>query len=143
MNSDFTLAVHALVFLNHKAEVLSSETLAQNICTNPARVRRVMSRLAKAGLVETREGRTEGGYQFSLCPSQVNLRQVSDALGSCFVSTGWRSGDPHMACRVASGMATVMDRLYANLDDLCKDYLSNVTISQIDRILFPKEDTNS
>ena len=74
MNSDFTLAVHALVFLNHKAEVLSSETLAQNICTNPARVRRVMSRLAKAGLVETREGRKEGGYQFSLCPSQVNLR---------------------------------------------------------------------
>lgn len=140
MNSDFTLAVHALVFLNHKGGILSSEALAQNICTNPARVRRVLSRLSKAGLVETREGRRDGGYLFSLKAENVTLRQVSDALGACFVSTFWRSGDPHMACRIASGMARVMDRLYDELDFLCKDHLSTVTIADIDRDLFPKED---
>ena len=64
MNSDFILGVHALVFLNHKAETLNSETLAQNICTNPVRVRRVMARLRKAGLVETRGWRENAGYFF-------------------------------------------------------------------------------
>ena len=64
MNSDFVVAVHAMVFLHHKAETVSSEMLAENICTNPVRIRRVMARLKKAGLVETREGRTQGGYSY-------------------------------------------------------------------------------
>ncbi len=51
MTSEFTIAVHALVYLNHKAQLLSSEALAKNICTNPARVRKIMTKLKKAGFV--------------------------------------------------------------------------------------------
>ena len=51
MNSAFCLAVHALVYLHHRGELVSSEELARNICTNPARVRKVMAGLKKAGLV--------------------------------------------------------------------------------------------
>ena len=35
MNSSFSIAVHALVYLNHMERVLSSEELARNVCTNP------------------------------------------------------------------------------------------------------------
>ena len=49
MNSEFTIAVHALVFLNHKRESVSSDKLAANICTNPARVRKIMGKLRKRG----------------------------------------------------------------------------------------------
>ena len=62
MNSDFIVAVHALVYLNHKADIVSSEALAKNICTNAARVRKVMAPLKRAGLVTTREGNV-GGYR--------------------------------------------------------------------------------
>ena len=41
MDSSFNLAVHALVCLSHSGRSLSSEALAENICTNPTRVRRV------------------------------------------------------------------------------------------------------
>lgn len=136
MNSDFVLAAHALVFLNHKAKVLTSEALAENICTNPARVRRVMGKLRKAGLVELRGWREEGGYFFHLPPEQVTLRLVGDALDVCFVSTGWRSGDPHMECRVASGMSDVVDGIFDELDALCRERLSHITIRDIDRMLF-------
>ena len=47
MNSDFIVAVHALVYLNHKADIVSSEALAKNICTNAARVRKVMAPLTR------------------------------------------------------------------------------------------------
>ena len=57
MDSSFNLAVHALVCLSHSERSLSSEALAENICTNPTRVRRVQAVLKKAGIVETREGR--------------------------------------------------------------------------------------
>ena len=64
MNSDFIVAVHALVYLNHKADIVSSEALAKNICTNAARVRKVMAPLKRAGFVTTREGNV-GGYRFA------------------------------------------------------------------------------
>ena len=72
MNSEFTIAVHALVFLNHKRESVSSDKLAANICTNPARVRKIMGKLKKKGLISTKEG-VVGGYLFDLDPSKVTL----------------------------------------------------------------------
>ncbi|WP_313527482.1 Rrf2 family transcriptional regulator [Anaerotignum sp.] len=134
MNSDFVLAVHALVFLNHKNEELSSGVLAENICTNPVRVRRVMSRLCKAKMIENSGGRS--GYRFVQKPEKVNLRMVADALDATFTSTNWHSGDPHMECRVASGMAGVADGIYEQMDSLCKAYLETVSIADIDQKLF-------
>ena len=62
MKSDFSVAVHALVYLSVKGCTLSSDALADNICTNAARVRKVMARLKKAGLVGAREG-SEAGWR--------------------------------------------------------------------------------
>lgn len=135
MKSDFCVAVHALVFLNHKDRVLSSEELADNICTNPARVRKVMASLKSAGLVETREGYV-GGYRFVLEASKVNLTQIADALDIRFVCTNWHSGDQDKPCLVASGMAGIMDGILDDLDRCCKERLRNMTIADIDRKIF-------
>ena len=134
MNSDFILAVHALVFLNHKNTEVSSSILAENICTNPVRVRRVMSRLHKAKLVETRGGRS--GYRFVQRPEEINLRMIADALDAKFTSANWRSGDPHMECRIASGMADLADQLYQQMDSLCKAHLETISISDVEQQLF-------
>lgn len=138
MTSEFSVAVHALVFLNHKAKTISSEEISENICTNPARVRKIMSKLKKANLIETKEG-IEGGYSFNLNASNVSLKDVSKALNISFVSSSWKSGDVDMNCLIASGMANVMDNIYSKLDNVCKDYLNNITISDIDKIIFKKE----
>ena len=79
MNSSFCLAVHALVYLHHRGELVSSEELARNICTNPARVRKVLARMKKDGLVETKEGSSGGGYRFAKGAGEVSLAQVARA----------------------------------------------------------------
>lgn len=79
MTSEFTIAVHALVFLNHKGAVFSSEGLAANVCTNAARIRKVMAKLKKADLVKTKEG-VDGGYLFLRDSRDVNLSMVAEAL---------------------------------------------------------------
>lgn len=135
MTGEFTIAVHALVFLNHKAKSLSSEELAKNICTNPARVRKVMAKLKKAGLIETKEG-VDGGYRFSLDPESVTLTQIGEALGTTYVSAGWRSGDSDMDCLIASGMAGIMDDIYDALNRRCEAYLETITIAGIDETIF-------
>ncbi len=135
MDSAFSLAIHALVYLNHMDRVLTSEELAQNICTNPARVRKVMAVLKKTGLVETRAGQV-GGYRFCTNADTLTLGRVAEAMDVRFVSAAWRSGDVDMECLVASGMADVMDSIYFQLDRRCRDSLNGVTIADIDRRIF-------
>ncbi|MDD3414922.1 MAG: Rrf2 family transcriptional regulator [Lachnospiraceae bacterium] len=135
MTSEFSVAVHALVFLNHKAEVVSSENLAQNVCTNAARIRKVMAKLKKAGLVETKEG-IEGGYIFRQNSQDVNLCMIAEALEAAFVSTSWKSGNVEMDCLIASGMAGVLSDVYADLDRICHEKVRGITIADLDRKIF-------
>ena len=114
MTGEFAVGVHALVFLNHKKTVVSSEMVAENVCTNPARVRKILASLKKAGLVSTKEG-LDGGYQFSADASKVNLCMIADALGVAFVSSSWKSGNLEKNCLIASGMAGLLDGLYQQL----------------------------
>lgn len=135
MTSEFTIAVHALVFLNHKATVYSSEGLAANVCTNAARIRKVMAKLKKADLVKTKEG-VDGGYLFHRDSEEINLAMVAQALDTPFVTVSWKSGNPHMKCLISSGMAGVMDELYGELDECCRERLSRVTIACLDKKIF-------
>lgn len=139
MNSDFNIAVHALVYLSHKACSLTSSELAENVCANPARVRKVLSSLKRAGLVEAKEGGAGGGYCIGRRALEITLEDVSDALEVCFVSTSWKSGDPHMDCLVASGMADIMDEIYSRLDRECKENLRSVTIADIEKKIFSRK----
>ena len=134
LNSDFCVAVHGLVFLKHKGCTISSEELAENICTNPARVRKVMAKLKKVGLVQTKEGKV-GGYTSVEQAEDITLYRVAEALDIRFVEASWRSGDSDMNCMIASGMADVMDEIYLNLNDMCLEKLKTITIGEIERKL--------
>ena len=135
MSGIFTIAVHALVYLNHRQETLSSEELSENICTNPARVRKVMAMLHRAGLVEVRPGKY-GGYRFVLDPSGVTLLRICKAVETPPVPAGWRSGEIDAPCLVASGMAGVMEQVRDSLNAACYERLSSITVAGIDHILF-------
>lgn len=139
MTAEFIVATHALVFLNHKRCSLSSEAIANNVCTNPARVRKVLAKLKKAGLIQAKAG-VDGGYSFEADPAAVTLEDVFAAVGVSFVKIHWRSGDPDMECQVASGMAGVMDGVFAQVDACCKATLRKTTIADIDGQLFEKQE---
>ncbi|WP_130868225.1 RrF2 family transcriptional regulator [Intestinimonas massiliensis (ex Afouda et al. 2020)] len=132
MNGLFCVAVHALIYLDKRGCMLSSEELAANICTNPARVRKVMARLKKAGLVATKAG-NEGGYHLLCAPGEVTLDRIADALEVRFVEPAWHSGgDVDCGCMVASGMAGVMDGLFDDLDRRCRERASQLSLADLE-----------
>ena len=139
MDSSFNLAVHALVCLSHSGRSLSSEALAENICTNPTRVRRVLAGLKKGG-----NGGDPGGLGRRLPPDgrpgePPFLRQVAEAVNTRFVDCAWHSGDIDRDCAICSGMAGVMDALYRNMNEQCAAYLSHITITDIETQLFTQK----
>lgn len=137
MTSEFTIAVHALVYLDHKDTTLSSEALAENVCTNPARIRKVMAAMKKAGFIHTKEG-MNGGYQMAMQASDITLAKISEVLQVDMVKASWHSGDSDMECLVASGMAGIMDGIIGGLNAVCGEYLSGITIRQIEDQIFGK-----
>ena len=137
MDSSFNLAVHALVCLSHSGRSLSSEALAENICTNSTRVRRVMAGLKKAGMVETRKG-SDGVYRLCADPAALSLRQVAEAVNARFVDCAWRSG-ARPGVRICLRHGRVMDALYRQMNEQCAAYLAQITIADIETQLFEKQ----
>ena len=131
MTGEFAVAVHALVYLHKCGAVKDSEALAKNVCTNPARVRKVMAKLKQANLVEARPG-AEGGYRFSMNPVDVSLRRIAEALDEKPVAACWRSGDPENDCMVSSGMAKAMDGVYEELNRVCLNRLSDISLADVE-----------
>ena len=135
MTSEFAVAVHALVFLNHQNTSKSSEEIAENVCTHPVRIRKVLAKLKKAGLVDTKEG-THGGYHFIKKPENVNLLMVCKCISEKPVDVKMSTGDMDMDCQIASGMAGIMEAVYSEMDEACYDVLKRITIASIDKKLF-------
>lgn len=140
MTSEFAIAVHALVFLNHKGDCQSSEKIAENICTHPARVRKILAGLKKAGLVQTKEG-LSGGYALTGDARSITLETVCAAVAARPVTVNWRSGKTDMECLIASGMAGIMEEIYKQLNVECMKKLGQITIDDIDRAIFHPHST--
>jgi Rrf2 family protein len=139
MNGEFIIAVHVLAYLaNHLQRNISSEELSRSACTNPARIRKVMSELRQAGLVETRSG-SEGGYLLKVPQEKISLLQVLHAVGAQVVKPGWRIDHPDKNCLISTGMGAVMDNLAADLDAACCQKLQQQTISDISAQLFHRK----
>lgn len=134
MTAEFVVATHAVVLLNRDKRPLSSEEIADNVCTNPARVRKVMLKLKKAGIVETHSG-FAGGYGFTANPEKVTLCDIFFATSKHAVKVAWRSGSMEKNCEISQGMAPIMDELFDSLDDCCRQKLAKISIADLDRRL--------
>lgn len=131
MNSEFVIAVHGLTLLAHRPDgMASSEEIATNVCTNPVRVRKVMSCLRKSGFVETREG-SGGGYRLVAKPEDVTLADIYRALAAGSLAPSWCSGDPEMECVVSSNMGDVMNDVFCGADRQLETYFESITIGRM------------
>ncbi len=80
MTTRFAVAVHVLVFLQrHGDEPASSEVLAGSVGTNPSLIRRLLSRLNRAGLTRSRLG-TGGGALLARPADAISLLEVYRAV---------------------------------------------------------------
>lgn len=131
MNSDFSIAVHSLVLLSHRTDhMATSEMIASNVCTNPARVRKVMSLLRNNGFVATKEG-TGGGYMLDCDPETTHLGQIYKVVCAGTLKPGWCSGDPDNGCMIASNVQSVMDGLFREAEDHLEAYWKRWTIAEV------------
>jgi Rrf2 family protein len=130
MNAHFTIALHILGFLAaKKGAPLTSDILAKTYGTSPVVLRRVLSKLHSAGLVQTQRG-AGGGSILARDPSQITLRQAYDAVkqGADILNRHPANCEglmaPVLACYVNDLLAEAEQAMVATLDQ--------ITVAQMD-----------
>jgi len=139
MKAEFVVAVHALVYLDHQSTIVTSDELANSICTNPAFVRKVMIKLKRAGLVTTKEG-NDGGYisDVDVDIDSIDLNDILQAVDSTII-TKKKARIDVKECLLAKKMDLVMNDICYDLDKLCQDRLSKITIADIKAMICKEE----
>jgi Rrf2 family protein len=126
----FASALHLVVALAYKyPESMSSEQLALTMRTNPGLVRRLLSRLAKFGLVRTVRG-VGGGSTLARSPNRISVLDVRRALGEPDVFRGFDK-NPLKSCPVSCSMKEILDKTFDRFENTLHGEMSKVKISEM------------
>jgi Rrf2 family protein len=129
-NSRFAMATHIMTALaTCEDEKMSSTELAGSLNTNPVVVRRILSDLQKAGLLNTRSGRS-GGATLARKASAISLHDVYAAVddGELFA---YNPNDPNRKCSLSCAMKSVLEPIFSNAGEALADHLARVKLSSV------------
>ncbi len=139
-NSQFAVATHILTALTHISRLgtgdsrgdrgrVSSETIADSVNTNPVVVRRIVSELAKAGLIRSHQGK-RGGLELSRDPEKITLYDVYQAMG-CPPVFAFNPNEPNPDCPVSSRMVDVLTPVFSYVQEGIQDRLESITLQDL------------
>lgn len=125
------MALHIMGFLaSRRGEALTSDVLAGTYGTSPVVLRRVLAKLQKAGLVETRRG-VGGGSVLARSAGSINLRQVFEAVAEDTRLMPAFSDD--CSGKIAPILADFVNELFADAEEALLAKLESVTVAGMDR----------
>ena len=125
----FALAAHALAPLARSPEGCPSAYMAGSVNTHPVFLRRVLARLVRAGLVETREGR-DGDYRLARAADRLTLAEVYRLMradGPLPPSPA----EPNPGCEVGSGIRAALGEVASEAEERLLCDLERRTIAQL------------
>lgn len=128
-NSRFAMATHIMTALAVKEEKTTSSYLASSINTNPVVVRRILSELQKAGLVNTESGRN-GGAVLAKRPAGITLFDIYAAVdeGELFA---YNPNDPNKTCSLSCKMKSVLAPVFSAANSALAEKLKKIKLSDL------------
>ncbi len=78
MDTKFSSAIHALILISESQEPMNSDQIAESVGTNPSYIRKLTTRLAKAGIIEGRRG--VSGFRMNKKPEEITMLDIYRAV---------------------------------------------------------------
>ena len=131
---NLTTAIHILTVLgfadkNQFDTKITSDYLATSIRTNAGLVRRVMSKLSKAGLIVSQKGKN-GGTELAKEMSKINLKEIYEAVedGEIFKTS---NKDPMKDCPISCQLSNILEGVYDDVEDSVKKHLESISLCDV------------
>lgn len=78
MDTKFSIALHILVYINETTDTVTSDLLAKSVGTNASHIRKIISLLRDANIVESGQGKK--GMSLKVNASEITLDEVYIAV---------------------------------------------------------------
>ena len=128
-DSRLSSVLHALLHMAEREEPMTSEELAECMCTNPVVVRRTMGLLREAEIVTSARGHS-GGWRISTDLRAVTLRDLHQVLGEPAVfAIGNRNEAPE--CLVEQVVNAALDQAFTDAEALLLERFAHVTLAAL------------
>jgi Rrf2 family protein len=130
ISSRFVIAVHVLTLLEVEGgRPVTSEEIAASVNTNPGFIRRVLSMLARAGLVVSQLG-AGGGTRLAKPAKDIQLADVYRAVESGKLFTLHHS-PPNPRCLVGRHIQGALSTVVQRAESALEEELGQASIAQI------------
>ncbi len=128
-NSNFAVAVHAMTVLAYNDELVKSETIAKSININPVIVRKLLTKLVKAGLVQSLAGK-KGGFALGKSAEKVTLFEILNAVETTEIFAIPKH-PTYQVCPVSCHMKDLLSRVFQSTEHAVEEELSKVTLNDL------------
>jgi Rrf2 family protein len=130
VSTQFSIAVHMMAGLGFLPEAeTTSAHLASSVNTSPSFVRRILSKLSKAGLVCTKMGKT-GSTSLAKDPRDITLLEIYHAVEApkAFAIHDYPA---KASCPVSCGIKTAMESVLDRTQKSMEQSLSEISLARV------------
>jgi Rrf2 family protein len=130
MDTKFAVAVHALVFISESTDAKTSETISRTLNTNASYVRKILSGLAKAGMITSASKARDCSLLKE--PKDIRLSDLYEAVepgvSKLNMSLSQNSNTDLFICRCEK---PVMEELFQEMERSVNTVLQDKTLQDV------------
>jgi len=128
-NRNLADAIHAMTVLACIPERIRSNLIAGSINTNPALVRKILSKLVHAKLVRSYAGKN-GGFTLAKPSDQIDLFEIHKAVGDdCLFAICSNPENPK--CQISRQMKKVLSSVFVRAKKAVESELKRTTLADV------------
>lgn len=125
-NTRFATAIHILTILALEEGLVSSDYIAGSININPVIVRKDLSVLKEAGLVDCKKGK-EGGCRLNKKSNEILISDIYGAVKN-IETLGKKNQDLNPKCPIGKNINSKLNILFNETDQYLLNFLSHKTL---------------
>ena len=128
MDTKFSTAIHLLILVSEAESPLSSEQIARSVGTNASYIRKVATRLSRAGIIESHRG--VPGFSLIETPHDIALLDVYRAVEETdTVHVFDIHQNPSDVCIVGRNIRPVLNGMFREAEQTVEGKLADTTLA--------------
>ena len=134
MDNKFSSAIHSLIMISEAETPVNSEQIANSVGTNPSYVRKLTTRLSKAGLIEGRKG--VSGFRLIKPADKITLLDIYKAvMETDYLHLFDIHQNPNDECVVGHNIEPVLSGMFIDMEKQIEAKLEGMTLADCIKIM--------
>lgn len=128
MDTKFSSSIHMLILICESETPMNSEQIATSVGTNASYIRKLTTRLSKAGIIEGRRG--VSGFRLIKNPEDISLLDIYKAvMETDKLHLFDLHQNPNDACIVGHNIRPVLGDMFRDMEESVEKRLQGMTLA--------------